>query len=228
MKIIYLDTETTGKDPERHDVIQIAGLIEIDGEVKDSFNLTCQPFNYSTIEPEALAVNGVTLGHLRIAQDPCIAYMTLTGILGRWVDKYDKADKFTPAGYNVGFDLEFLGAFFRKNGDLYWGSWQNWRAVDALPIVRFLDYCGRLALPNYQLVTVCAHYGIEIAAHDALSDITATRDLIQRLKDEVTMHCPKCGGRLGIMDLSGFGDIVRCTACGWCRSPEGLRAGVPA
>ena len=30
-KVLWLDIETTGLDPERHGIVQIAGIIEIDG-----------------------------------------------------------------------------------------------------------------------------------------------------------------------------------------------------
>ena len=42
-KLLYFDTETTGLDPVRNGIIQIAGIIVIDGEVKEEFNIKMQP-----------------------------------------------------------------------------------------------------------------------------------------------------------------------------------------
>lgn len=182
-KVLYLDCETTGTDPAKHDIIQLAGLIEIDGDVKSTFDFRCQPFDFDAIDAEALAVNGVTVDQLRQAVPPDAVYHLFVSKLGRYVNKFDRSDKFTPAGYNVGFDLEFLASFFRKNHDDYFGSWQTWRAVDALPVVRFLEFCGLLSLPDHKLATVCEHFNIPLQAHDALADITATRTLIQKLRD---------------------------------------------
>jgi len=98
------------------------------------------------------------------------------------VDKYDKMDKFYPAGYNVRFDLDFLQSFFHKRGNRYGtGSYQNWRAIDVMQYVHFMDYSGKLSLNDYKLKTVCEHFGIEIIAHDAMSDIRATRNLLKIL-----------------------------------------------
>jgi len=43
------------------------------------------------------------------------------------------------------------------------------------------DFQGQLSLPNYKLQTVCEHFGVQIDAHDALSDIKATRELLQMI-----------------------------------------------
>ena len=36
-KILWLDTETTGTDSTLHSIIQIAGIIDINGETKKEF-----------------------------------------------------------------------------------------------------------------------------------------------------------------------------------------------
>ena len=38
MKLIYLDTETTGLDSRKHGMVQLACIIEIDGDSHD-FNM---------------------------------------------------------------------------------------------------------------------------------------------------------------------------------------------
>ena len=42
-KIFYFDTETTGLDPKRHDIIQLAYIVEINGEVKEEGEFKLQP-----------------------------------------------------------------------------------------------------------------------------------------------------------------------------------------
>jgi len=44
---------------------------------------------------------------------------------------------------------------------------------------------GKLKLENYRLETSAKHYGIKINAHDALSDIEATRELILEIAKEI-------------------------------------------
>ena len=79
--------------------------------------------------------------------------------------------------------MDFLKAFWVKNGDVYFGSWFNGRHVDPLQILIWQDWLGQLSLPDYKLATVCRHYGIELGdqAHDALADVRAARALIKRL-----------------------------------------------
>ncbi|MDE2105673.1 MAG: 3'-5' exonuclease [Patescibacteria group bacterium] len=184
MKVLYIDTETTGTDHRTHDVIQVAGLIEIDGQVRDEFMFRCQPFDFAAVDPKALEVNGTTKEALATYPEPDIAYSAMTAIWAKYVSKFNRADKFTPAGYNVGFDLDFLASFFVKNGDNYFGSWQNWRAIDPLAMVRILQHKGLIDLPDHRLGTLCAHFGIPLKAHDALADIRATRELLLLLERE--------------------------------------------
>jgi DNA polymerase-3 subunit epsilon len=181
VKILYFDVETTGIDPKLNDIVQLSGIIEIDGVEKERFNLNAQPKNYDSINPEALEVTGLTLEQIKSYPPPVATLKRFCEILGRYVDKYNKNDKFYPAGYNVRFDLDFLQQFFLKNGEKYGsGTWQNWQAIDGLPICHFLAYKGILKLENYKLSTVCKHFDIEIQAHDALSDIEATRNLLKK------------------------------------------------
>ncbi len=181
MKVLYIDTETTGRNPVKNDVIQISGFIEIDGIIKESFDLKCQPFSYENIEMEALAVNGQTVETLKTFETPRDTYNKFTKILGTYVNKFDRNDKFYVAGYNVRFDLDFLKSFFEKNNDVYFGSWFNWKCIDPLPILHFLEYQGKIKLDNYKLSTVCEYYKIELDAHDAANDILATREVIKYL-----------------------------------------------
>ena len=177
-KIFHFDAETTGLDPVRNDIIQLAYLIEIDGIEKEEGNIFMQPFDYSNISPQALEINNTTIEQLKGYQAPIDVYRNLCKTLSKYVDKYDRTDKFQPAGYNVGFDCDFLKEWFVKNGDVYYGSWFNWKQIDPLKVLYFMDGMGLLSLPDYKLQTVCEYFDIHIKAHDAISDIKATKKLI--------------------------------------------------
>lgn len=184
MKALYFDVETTGTDPVKHDIIQLAMLVETDGLIVGELELKIQPHNYDTIEQAALDVHGITIEEMRTFLQPQEALKQLLAFWGKFINKFDKKDKFTPIGYNGRFDLDFLNQFFLKCGDKYFGSWQNWRLVDPLAIIYFLVYLGKMKLPDYKLATLCQHYNIELQAHDALSDIRATRELLSKLRSK--------------------------------------------
>lgn len=188
-KVLYFDVETTGTNAYKHDIVQLSGLIECDGKVCHEFNITMQPRNWDSIEPKALEVTGLTMETLRGYQDADKGFsefeLAIAGATHNWaINRYDRNDKFIPAGYNVGFDLQFLDQFFRKSGESYGSGWmQNWKAVDGLAIVRYLEYLGKIpVMPDHKLGTMCEYFKIPIQAHDALSDIRATRELLMKLK----------------------------------------------
>ena len=107
-------------------------------------------------------------------------------MLGRYCDKYNRLDKFYMAGYNVRFDADFLKEFFLKNKDFYFGSWFNYRFIDPLPLLHWANWVKEINLPDYKLATVCRHFQIPLQAHDAMADITATRELIYKLLDKTS------------------------------------------
>lgn len=182
-KALYFDVETTGLNPWRNDIIQLACLVEINGEIKEEFETKIRPFDFDNIDQKALDIHGYKVEQLREFPHPMEVHKKLTDLLGKYVNKFDKSDKFAPAGYNVRFDADFLQNFFKKNDDKYYGSWFNWRYIDPMYTLYMMDYERRLALPDYKLQTVCTHLGIGIDAHDALSDIRATRQLVGMLQD---------------------------------------------
>ena len=194
VKLLFLDTETTGLDPAKHGITQIAGIIEIDGEVKDEFSMFCQPFPGQAVTKEALEVTGKTMDEIRAYPAPQIAYGNLTAKLDQYVDKYKKEDKFFMVGQNTKFDYDFMTAFFKSNGNPYFYGYVAYHLIDVIQATALFTVAGHFKLPNMKLATVCEHFGIPLKAHDALEDVRATRqvfyryaDLIKKAKQEVAV-----------------------------------------
>ena len=89
-KRLYFDTETTGLNSRDNDIIQIAGIIEIDGKQEDEFNLKMQPFRWDTISQEACDIHGISVEQMKGFPEPKSAYKLLSNILGRYCNKYDR------------------------------------------------------------------------------------------------------------------------------------------
>ena len=178
MKILFFDVETTGLDAKKQDIIQIAGIVEIDGEVKEEFNFTCQPFSYENISKEALEVHGMDIEQLKTFQTPQEMYKKLTKIFDKYINRYNKLDKFIPAGQNVNFDIGFLIEFFKKNGNPYCMAYIDYHKLDLMALTMALHLNGKEQFENFRLETVANKWGIEFSAHDAMSDIRATRQAI--------------------------------------------------
>ena len=184
-KIFYFDTETTGLDCRKNDIIQLAYIIEIDGQIKEEGNFYCQPFNYNTIDNKALEVSKLTVAQIQTFSQPKEIYNKLHTILAKYVDKYDRNDKFSPAGYNINFDIGFLKNFFIKNDDKYYGSFFDYHMLDVYSLAYILEYKGILKLDNYKLVTLAKYFNIDFKAHNALEDIKTTREIFKKMLEYI-------------------------------------------
>ena len=184
IKIIFIDTETGGINAEKSALIQLSGIIEVDGTEKEKFNFYIKPFENSEVNEKALEVQGRTLEELGTEKyiDESIIYKKFLEILDKYIDKYDKNDKFIVAGYNVKFDIDILKALFERNNNKFLFSYFNSSMLDPLYSVRLLQVAGMLpVLENNKLETWCKYFNIELKAHDSLQDITATKKLIEKL-----------------------------------------------
>ena len=184
IKIIFIDTETGGVNAEKSALIQLSGIIEVDETEKEKFNFYIKPFENSEVNEKALEVQGRTLEELGTEKyiDESIIYKKFLEILDKYIDKYDKNDKFIVAGYNVKFDIDILKALFERNNNKFLFSYFNSSMLDPLYSVRLLQVAGMLpVLENNKLETWCKYFNIELKAHDSLQDITATKKLIEKL-----------------------------------------------
>ncbi|WP_410207450.1 exonuclease domain-containing protein [Fusobacterium sp.] len=181
MKILFIDTETGGLDSKRSALIQLSGVIRVDKKDVETFNYFIKPFKGAEVSEEALAVQKRTKEDFNDSkfQSEEEVYRDFIKLLDKYIDKYDRNDKFVVAGYNVSFDVRFLQEFFKRNNDNYLYSYLSKMELDPFRYIPFLQLCGKLPiLPNNKLETWCSHFGIELDAHDSLNDIIATKDLI--------------------------------------------------
>ena len=183
-KIIFIDTETGGVNPEKSALIQLSGIIRIDKKDIEKFNFYIKPFENSEVNEKALEVQGRTLEELKTEKyiEEKEVYKQFVSLLDKYIDKYDRTDKFVVAGYNVRFDVDILKAFFQRHGNNFLFSYLDSSMLDPLYSIRLLQIAEVLpVLENNKLETWCKHFGIELKAHDSLEDIEATKKLIGKL-----------------------------------------------
>jgi len=184
VKTFYFDLETTGLNPEKHAIIQLAHIIDIDGEIVEEGEFLIRPYEKDLIDDEALKVNKRTREEIAGFEDPDVVFWEIVNdLLDKHIDRFDKTDKFYPAGYNIeSFDIPFMREYFRKAENPYYGSYFNYKPIDPMRILFWLNWMGKINLPNLRLETVCNYCGIKINAHDAVSDTRAARELILRMR----------------------------------------------
>lgn len=187
MKLFYVDLETTGVMYWKNGIHQISGCIEIDGEVKEVFDFKVCPNEKCIIEEDALKVSGLTK-EIVLAYPPMNqVYKDIIVMLSKYVDKYDKNDKFFLVGYNnASFDNSFFRAFFVQNGDNYFGSWFWSSSLDVMVLATQYLILTRPKMVDFKLKTVAREFGFEIneeRLHDAQYDIFLTRGIYHIIKD---------------------------------------------
>ena len=176
MKLLFFDLETTGTYPGKHGIHQMSGMIVIDGEIKEKFDFKVRPNPQAEILDEALEVAGVTRDQI-LAYPPMgeVYHQFVDGILAKYVDRYNKTDKFFLVGYNnASFDNQFLRGFFLQNGDKYFGSWFWANCIDVMVMATPYLADRRAQMENFKQGTVAKTLGIAIddsKLHDALYDI---------------------------------------------------------
>ena len=106
--IAFVDIETTGLDPARHDILEVA-VVRVDPDtlqVLEEKSVLVQPERLSDADPEALAVCGYSASVWSRAIPLKWALRAIAPLL----------EDALIAGHNVGFDWSFLEAGFRRAG----------------------------------------------------------------------------------------------------------------
>lgn len=198
-KIVYIDVETGGIDPKINPVLQLSGVVEIDDKIKERFNWFIRCPSDKKVEESALQVCNLTMEQVTSLELPTYnqVYWYFVKMLDRYVNKFDKTDKFFFCGYNALFDDSMMRQFFIDNavGDKakqwgnYYGSYFHFPVIDVAVQAGIALMDKRIELPNFKLKTVYSEiYGEEetnrIDWHDAKADIEATIKLFKYFKNK--------------------------------------------
>ena len=170
-----VDFETTGLDPETDRILQVAAVVvDATGTVVESFDTIVRPQNPEEFENGAEHVN-------RISEEQVRGGMPLREALER-VWSMSRGRWFT--AHNAQFDIGFLHAESRRVGiEETLDSW-----IDTLALARRVDTEKQR---RHSLTALCEYYGIEREqAHEALSDATATAELLVHLSRDIGLGSP--------------------------------------
>jgi len=182
-KLLHLDVETTGLFAPGAGLVQVAGIVEIDGEEVETFDLRCRPFPGDLLNKDALQIIGKTREELAALPDPADTFRELLDVLDRHVDRFDKADKFFMVAYNASFDNEHLRAWWKKCGGEYFGAYFWTPPLCVMTLAGIALRPSRPDLPNFKLATVAQAMRITADGdpHDALTDVRLSAGIWRRL-----------------------------------------------
>jgi DNA polymerase III alpha subunit (gram-positive type) len=186
--IFYFDTETGGLDSAINPIVQIAWILENNGEIVYQAVHDVGPFSNACFSLEALQVNQFSLERLKAGKEPSYVLAALQTS----IDTHCRGNLYRPCGHNINFDIDFL-LKTAKRENVFLHDIDFSRSLDTVKILSWLDFLGKAPetpttaykLPrSLSLKEVCHYYCIPLNAHDAMSDITATRQLFHILCEQ--------------------------------------------
>jgi len=183
VKRIFLDTETTSVNRHKCGLWQFGGIIEV-GKRSEEFLFECDIFKGDDIDEAALHMHDLTIEKLAEKPDPGEVFDKFQALLGRYIDKYDKNDKFYFINFGAEFDSEVMRQWYHKNGDDYYGSW-FWHPPIDLMVLAMQHIIGRRhELVNFKQSTVAKYFGLEFDEnnlHDALYDAKLAKGIYDKI-----------------------------------------------
>lgn len=181
MKLLFLDTETSGTDIKKHGIFQLSGMIEIDGRIIEEFDFNCRLFPHQIFDAGALAVTGKTVEEIRAYPEPIAIYSKILTLFNKYIDRYNKNDKFYLVGQNIKFDYDFMTEWFNNCGNRYFYAYIDYHLIDLMCLSTILNVAGIIKTKNMKLQTMADYFGIEFKAHNSFEDIRVTRSLFYKM-----------------------------------------------
>lgn len=178
-KIIILDVETGGLKYKEHPITQI-GLVVLEPKnfsIIEQYETFIKPYNNLEITAKALEVSRVTIEEI---ENGIYHVKALAKLIEIFRKHSAPKQKVVLMGHNFNFDIKFLEELFNiKSKDLYdFIDPVYWCTLRMMKLYERKEKAG-LA---YDLTACCGRFDIKLkAAHGALPDVMATRDLLKAL-----------------------------------------------
>ena len=172
----FIDTETTGLNPDKHELIQIGGVIvraknphDVESyEVVEEFEYKIKPLRIQDANPTALKVNQYDPSQWQDA-------LTLAEAMAFVAKKTEGA---VMVAHNVAFDSAFVDKAFRLS-DIE--NKMHYHRLDTVSMAFALLH-NNADVDRLSLHTLCEYFKIEQGIeHQALSDARATYLLYKKL-----------------------------------------------
>lgn len=189
-EVLFVDIETTGTDPDTHNVIEIAAEFHRDNEVVEKFHATlCDKDGSMVCNLGALKVNNTTISKL---EDYTAEKQAVHNFVD-WLLKLKSHNKLQICGHNVHFDVAFLKSLLSKYNVEGWDQIVSHRHKDTFTIGEFLVNAGVLEVENLyrgnSLEKLANALGInteDLNLHSAEVDVKLTSDVYYKMLTNIT------------------------------------------
>lgn len=190
--VYVCDTETTGLDPVKNDVIEVCFWRIGEPESKTWW---MKPLNPESIQDKALKVNKHNrediLGLTKEGREKYLPPEEVLPEIEEWImEDGAAAEERVFIGQNPEFDYKFLAELWKKTGnqdDFPFGFWRNKNenigyTLDTIQLARFIDLMLGKKRKFYNLGGLVKAFSIKKAqAHRADGDVQMTKDLYEKI-----------------------------------------------
>lgn len=179
--ILLIDTEATGLDLAKHELIQLAGVLLDKKTLKEkkSFNSYIKPVNWKLRDPAAMKVNRLTWSDLKHAPSA-----------KQVIKKFDRAfpHQVILAYYGGPLDMDFLRRLYKKIGKRqpfdyhFFNIWGLFYAY----LARRKKLNNRRRFTGFTLENLMERFNISSPGrHDALTDCRIEAEILRRVMKDL-------------------------------------------
>ena len=182
-KLCVLDVETTGLDPNKHDIIEIC-CIYLDSFVKPTdnfFHMFLTPLRPENIDYRALKANHTDkIEIMKRGVDPFKA----ADAFEDWFKEICGTKKIAPIGHNYHFDMGFLKSWLGLN---HYEYYFDYHTRDTMVIANYLNdradfRSEKYPYPKQSLQYLCNQLDVDNPSrHTAIGDCLATAECYRKL-----------------------------------------------
>jgi DNA polymerase III epsilon subunit-like protein len=199
-RILWFDTETSGFDTFRNDVLTGFFFVEECGKVIDFLDMRVQPYNWNGLTKSAEEIHGLTSVDIAKFEKPNIFFKNK---FIPFLKENFNGNKFICAGHNIKFDIGFINSYWAKSKAYNSGinfitseeinnfsnlnKWINDETLDTMTMAKF---CQKNNLTEFKLdggkrsvklEVICKSLGIKYDSHDSKDDVIATKQVADSL-----------------------------------------------
>lgn len=179
---ILIDTETTGFDEKKHQIIEVGILVIKDLKVIDEFEVKIKHREY-TISAKAMEANKINIiEHEKEALFEKEASEKILEFLNKHKGENDEG--YIVIGQNVQFDIKFLEEMFLRAYKIKeYRQAVSYRSLDIMQLAMIKNLEGKISLEKQDLDSILKELNIEIPEnrHRALTDCYLEMDAMIKL-----------------------------------------------
>ena len=179
-KIIFIDTLTTGMNPERCSIYRIGGIYTEDGVEKKRFEFRMRPYINARISEQSLWISGENRSSLLVYPDEKDAFKSFINFLNSIVNLKNPKDKVYLAGFNAAsFDVPFLREWFRRNGNERFRDYFYVQIIDTMCLATVTLINTRHNMPDFHLETAARFMEVKTAVSNSYDCITNAKTSLE-------------------------------------------------